>query len=139
MQQHNVLAVGTHLLEVPQVQRNDMLVAEAIYGHEVITCTIDKRTGRPVDEPHTEFRPDGRLQHNRFTRIGAVLVFADGYTTKKQPRAGYQYHCTVYHNYYAEMPIPYDMFWGTKQLLFDEHGRSYWKWPGGMTYTFSGY
>ncbi|MDY7011387.1 MAG: hypothetical protein SVV80_11655 [Planctomycetota bacterium] len=138
---HNVLAIGTHLLEVPQVQRNDIFVSEAIYGHEVIASTVDTRTGRAIDEPHTEFMPDGRLQHNRFTRIGAVLVFGDGYSiaTKKRRRARHKYHCTVYHNPYAEMPIPYEMFWGTKQLLFDEHGRSYWKWPDGITYTFGGY
>jgi hypothetical protein len=133
----NILALGAHLMEASPF-RWDVFLTNALYGQEIITCTLDSRTGRPLDQPHTEFRPDGRLQHNRFTRVSAVLVFNDSGTDRV--RAGRTYECAVYHNtFYAVQPLPLDIFRGAKQFLFDEHGRGkYIEQEGGM-FTFRGY
>ena len=150
--EYNLLAIGMHLLEAPNVyiknikKKFDTFIIETLYSHEELAGPI----GGSIGNSYTTFIPNGELQPNkhqdnkpRFTRIGAVLAFDDWpfITTKRKRRcrACHQYHCTIYHNPYAKKPIPYELFWGTRQLLFDEEALPYWKWANGTTYTFNGY
>ena len=137
----NLLALGGQLLETCPTQ-NDVFLTKALYGQEVIKALIDPSTGGPVGEPWTEFVADGRWQHNRFTRVSAVMSFNDFLTASKRTAAysaPHQYHCVIHHNYHALRRINPDVFRGAQQFVFDESGVGRVAWPGHKTYTFRGY
>jgi len=137
--EQNLLVIAGHCLQTNPVS-NDTDLQEALYGHEVLRFSIDTQTGKGVGEPTIGFVRDGKLQHNRFTRIGAVLAFQDGRPFRRwECPSGHQYQCCIYHNPYAEVPVSSELFRGTKQLIFDNQGRSLWKWENATNFTFRGY
>lgn len=137
----NVLAVGGQCLERRPV-RDDLYVTQALYGREKLVGSLNVPTGQVAGNSfRSEFFPDGRLQHNRFTRIGAVLVFDDGYFLGPAPgyKAPHRYYVSLYHNPHASIRIPEALFPHTQQLCFDALGRLFWRNRDHTTFTFRGY
>ena len=137
----NLLAIGAQLLEERRISE-DNCVFEALYGHEAIAGKIDTRTGNAVGEPYAKFIRDGKMQHNRFTRVAAVMIVTDGQPrvgVKRARRMSHQYHCAIFHNAYSKVKLPQNVFYGTRQLVFSDSGQATYVWPEGSSYTFWGY
>jgi hypothetical protein len=120
----NLLVVSTRLCKWILDSR---AFEKLLYGHEVWSFAVEKKqphTARPVE---TEFVPDGHLlkhRGKRFTRISAVASFKEDMIYRLPVSDGpQQVHFAILHNYYAECPIPPELFPGVEQLVANKERR----------------
>lgn len=121
----NVLAL-VPLVEFPVLNGRQPFV-KAFFGEMKVVFTIDKKTGRAIEDPTWQFIAEGKFLKlwpaPRFTRTGAVLAIREHVVERNLFEEDFEAHVKllwfVMHNPYCPTPVPTNVWGDCAQLVRD--------------------
>lgn len=121
----NVLAL-VPLVEFP-VLNGRMPFVKAFFGERKVVFTIDRRTGKTIDEPTWQFITEGKFlklwPEPRFTRTGTVLVIREHLVERNPFEENFEAHVKLrwflLHNPHCPTPVPTNIWDECAQLVRD--------------------